>query len=191
MCIRQGGEPTLLGVDFFRKAVEFQKKYGADKKIENAFQTNGVLLNDDWCSFFYEHQFLIGLSIDGPEKFQNRYRLNRGRRGSFSEVMKGLEYLIKHSVDFNTLTVVQKHNSYFPLEIYNFLKEIDSRFMQFVRIVERISAKPNKEGLQLIGPDYINGAHVSEWSVEPMQFGNIVSGIFDEWVRKDVGQYYG
>jgi uncharacterized protein len=186
----QGGEPTLLGVDFFRKAVEFQDKYGADKQIQNAFQTNGVLLDDEWCTFFHENNFLIGLSIDGSEEFQNRYRLNKGRKGSFSQVMKGLEYLKKHNVEFNTLTVVQKHNSYYPKEVYNFLKEIDSRFMQFIPIVERISSEPDKDGLQLIGPDYKNNSQVAEWSVEPQQYGKFLSDIFDEWVRNDVGQYY-
>jgi len=186
----QGGEPTLLGVEYFRKVVEFQHKYGPDKQIENAFQTNGVLLDDDWCSFFRENKFLIGLSIDGPKEFQNRYRLNKGRMGSFNQVMKGLDYLKKYNVEFNTLTVVQKHNSYYPLEVYNFLKEIGSRFMQFIPIVERISSEPDKDGLQLIAPDYKNDAQVSEWSVEAVQFGNFLSGIFDEWVHNDVGQYY-
>ena len=186
----QGGEPTLLGIDFFRKSVEIQQKYGVGKNIENAFQTNGVLLNDEWCSFFKEHNFLIGLSIDGPEEFHNQYRLTKGKKGSFKKVMAGLEYLKKHDVEFNTLTVVQKQNSQQPLEIYNFLKEIGSGFMQFIPIVERTSTTRTAHGLHLISPDSKMEARVTEWSVLPKLFGVFLATIFDEWVRNDVGKYY-
>jgi uncharacterized protein len=186
----QGGEPTLLGVEFFKKAVELQNKYGSGKNIENAFQTNGVLLDDTWGTFFRENKFLIGLSIDGPEELHNKYRLNKSGKGSFKQVMKGLEYLKKHQVEFNTLTVLQRDNSQHPLEIYSFLKSIGSRYIQFIPIVERVSAKATNGGLQLIPPDYKDEALVSEWSVLPEQFGVFLRTIFDEWVRHDVGQYY-
>lgn len=186
----QGGEPTLLGVDYFINAIELQQKYGHNKQIENTFQTNGVLLDDAWSSFFKENNFLIGISIDGPEKYHNHYRLNKGRKGTFNQVMNGLDYLKKHGVEFNTLTVVQDHNSLCPLDIYNFLKEIGSRFMQFIPIVERIALVPDKDGLQLIGPNNGNEASVAKWSVEPTQYGVFLCSIFDEWVRKDVGKYY-
>ena len=170
----QGGEPTLLGVDFFREVVNLQNKYKNGKKIENAFQTNGILLNDEWGEFFMENGFLIGLSIDGPEPLHNRYRLNKGGKGTFKQVMKGIEYLKKHDVRFNTLTVVQRDNSYHPLEVYHFLKEISEGYMQFIPIVERISGKGEENELKLVSPNYSAAADVSEWSVEPLPFGDFL-----------------
>lgn len=186
----QGGEPTLLGVEYFRKVVEFQSKCADGKRIENAFQTNGILLNDEWCEFFAQNKFLIGLSIDGPREVHDRYRVNLGGGASFDEVMRGLEYMKKHAVDFNTLTVVQRHNSHYPLEVYRFLKEVGSGFLQFIPIVERVAALPTSEGLNLVAPDYSGKAEVTEWSVEPLQYGTFLCAIFDEWVRNDVGRYY-
>jgi uncharacterized protein len=186
----QGGEPTLLGVDFFRQVVNLQNKYMNGKKIENALQTNGILLNDEWCEFFKENDFLIGLSIDGPESLHNRYRLNKGGKGTFKQVMKGIEYLKKHDVRFNTLTVMQRDNSYHPLDVYHFLKEISEGYMQFIPIVERISGTDEKNELKLVSPNYSAAANVSEWSVEPLQFGTFLCDIFNEWVRQDVGKYF-
>jgi uncharacterized protein len=186
----QGGEPTLLGVDFFRNIVNLQKKYAGGKQIENAFQTNGVLLDDEWCEFLAENKFLVGLSIDGPRKLHDSYRVDKGGQPTFDRVLRGLEYLKKHGVEFNTLTVVHRKNSYFPHEIYRFLKEIGSRFMQFIPIVERIAAVPDPSGLVLIGPRDTERAQVSGWSVEAPQYGKFLSSIFDEWVRHDVGRYF-
>ncbi len=186
----QGGEPTLLGVDYFRRVVELEKKHAGGKRIENGFQTNGILLDDAWCEFLAENRFLVGLSIDGPCKFHDKYRLYKGGRATFGDVMRGLELLKKHAVEFNTLTVVQRHNSYHPLEVYNFLKDAGSGFMQFIPIVERIGEHPAPDGLVLLRPDSSDAARVSEWSVEPMQFGKFLGAIFDEWVHKDVGKYY-
>jgi uncharacterized protein len=185
----QGGEPTILGVDYFRKVVEFQKKFADGKTITNAFQTNGVLLDDEWCKFFSENNFLIGISIDGPEEIHNKYRVNKGNSPTFDQVIKGINYLKKYKVDFNTLTVVHRENSYKPLEVYNFLKEIGSGFMQFIPIVERIAENP-KDGLNLVSPIFKDSASVTDWSVEPIQFGNFLCAIFDEWVRKDVGKIF-
>lgn len=186
----QGGEPTLLGVDYFRKVIEFQQKHAAGKTIENAFQTNGVLLNDTWCEFFAQHNFLIGLSIDGPEALHDQYRVHKGGQRSFAEVMRGIDFLKKHEVEFNTLTVVQKENAYHPLEVYDFLKQIGSGFLQFIPIVERVSQRPDTNGLSLVSPVYTNSASVSDWSVEPRLFGRFLCAIFDEWVRKDVGKIF-
>ncbi len=170
----QGGEPTLLGVDFFRKAVEFQKKYAPEGvRITNSFQTNGVLLNDEWCSFFKEEGFLIGLSVDGPEELHDRFRKDKGGKGSFRRVMKGLEALKRHEVEFNTLTVVQSDNGSHPAKVYRFLKEIGSWFMQFIPIVE---------------PEH--GGSVSYRTVRPKQWGAFLNGIFDEWIRGDIGTIY-
>ncbi len=186
----QGGEPTLLGVEFFQKAVEFEKKYADGRRIQNAFQTNGVLLDDQWGEFLAENKFLVGLSIDGPRQLHDHYRVDKGGQPSFKRVMRGLKYLKKHGVEFNTLTVVQRHNSYRPLDVYRFLKEAGSGFMQFIPIVERVAKTPGSDGLVLISPDFGPAAEVSDWSVEPVQYGKFLSAIFDEWVRKDVGKYF-
>lgn len=186
----QGGEPTLLGVDYFRKVVELQKKYADGKKIENAFQTNGILLDDCWGEFLAGNRFLVGLSVDGPRELHDRYRVDKGGQPTFDRVMRGMRYLKKHGADFNTLTVVQRDNSCHPLEVYRFLKEVGSVFMQFIPVVERIAETPGQEGLVLIGPRSRQEAKVSEWSVEPEQYGKFLCAIFDEWVRHDVGQYF-
>lgn len=186
----QGGEPTLLGVDFFRKVVDLQRKYADGKRIDNAFQTNGVLLDDQWGEFLAAEGFLVGLSIDGPRSLHDYYRVDRGGAPSFDRVMRGLGYLKKHSVEFNTLTCVQRHNSRHPLEVYRFFKEIDSTFMQFIPIVERVAPQPNLDGLVLVSASSDRPAHVSEWSVEPAQFGTFLCTIFDEWVRQDVGNHF-
>lgn len=169
----QGGEPTLLGVDFFRRAVELQKKYGRGRRIENAFQTNGVLLDDEWCRFFKDNQFLVGISIDGPEEIHDHYRVDRGGAPSFQRVMRGLEALKRNEVDFNTLTVVSRANQDHPLEVYGFLKAIGSLVMQFIPLVER-------------DPD----GKVQEFSVEAEPYGKFLTSIFDEWVRHDVGRHF-
>lgn len=185
----QGGEPTLLGVDFFKQVVELQKKYANGKTIENGFQTNGVLLNDTWGEFLKVNNFLIGLSIDGPEEVHNKYRVNKGGKPTFKNVIRGMDFLKKHEVEFNTLTVIQRDNSNKPHEVYRFLKEVGSGFMQFIPIVERIADKPNPEALNLVSPRSEN-AQVTEWSVEPEQYGNFLITLFDEWVRNDVAKFY-
>jgi len=186
----QGGEPTLLGLDYFRKVVEFEKKYASGKRIENALQTNGVLLDDLWCEFLAENKFLVGLSIDGPGELHDRYRVDKGGQPTFDRVMRGLRYLKKHGVEFNTLTVVQRYNSHHPLAVYHFLKEVGTGFVQFIPIVERIADSPAGNGLTLISPSFEAPAKVSPWSVEPAQYGKFLCAIFDEWVRHDVGRYY-
>jgi uncharacterized protein len=168
----QGGEPTLLGVDYFRKVVALQQKYASGKTIENAFQTNGVLLDDEWCEFLATAKFLVGLSIDGPQRLHDRYRVDKGGAPTFDKVMRGLRLLKRYRIEFNTLTVVQRDNSQYPLEVYRFLKEMGSGFMQFIPVVERVADQ------------------VAEWSVEPLQYGKFLNAIFDEWVRHDVGRFY-
>ncbi len=186
----QGGEPTLLGIDYYKRALEMQQKYAGEKKIENVFQTNGTLLNDEWCEFFAKNDFLIGISIDGPEHIHNHYRVNKAGEPSFDKVMHGIDLCKKHKVEFNTLTVVNDYNQDYPLEIYHFLKRIGSQFMQFIPIVERTADDPKKTPLQLVSPDYKESAHVTDWSVNPKKYGDFLIKIFDEWVRSDVGKYY-
>ena len=186
----QGGEPTLLGVDYFRNIVTLQAKYANGKRIENAFQTNGVLLNDEWGDFFAEQNFLVGISIDGPRQLHDAYRVDKGGQPTFDRVVRGINFLKKHAVAFNTLTTVHRKNSYNPLEVYHFLKESGSGYIQFIPIVERISTHTTQDGMVLVSPSFSEHAKVSDWSVEPVQFGRFLSTIFDEWVRNDVGQTF-
>jgi uncharacterized protein len=183
----QGGEPTLLGVDFFRKVVELQKKFADGKIISNAIQTNGTLLDDEWCEFLAAHNFLVGLSIDGPSVMHDAYRVDKRQQPTFGQVMRGLELLKKHRVEFNTLTVVNRINSQAPLEVYRFLKSIGSQYLQFIPLVER---KSKSAGLTLAEPPRPRDPAtppVTDWSVEAEQYGIFLCAIFDEWVRHDVG----
>ena len=186
----QGGEPTLLGVDYFRRVVELEKRYANGKEIRNAFQTNGVLLNDEWAELFRENQFLIGISVDGPRELHNAYRVDKGGQPTFDRVMRGIETLKRNKVEFNTLTTVHRANADHPLEVYRFLRENGSGFMQFIPIVERIAHQVTSEGLKLISPDFSGAAGVAPWSVDPRQFGRFLCAIFDEWVRRDVGRTF-
>ncbi len=185
----QGGEPTLLGLDFFKKAIEFQQQYAQGKHIQNAFQTNGVLLDDAWGEFLARNGFLVGVSIDGPQPIHDRYRLDKGGQGTFTRVMRGIEILKKHGVEFNTLTCVQRQNARQPLEVYRFLREIGSGYMQFIPVVERTAETPT-EGLALAVPGRTQEAPVTDWSVNPEEYGRFLCTVFDEWVRTDVSKVY-
>ncbi len=187
----QGGEPTLLGVDFFRRVVALQKQYcPPHKRISNALQTNGTLLNDEWCEFLRENNFLIGISIDGPRHLHDQYRLDKGGKPTFDKVLKGLALLKRHRVEFNTLTVVHRSNSRRPLDVYRFLRDEGAAFMQFIPLVERVGG--NRE--IFAAPPELNGAEesspVTRWSVESLAYGEFLCAIFDEWIRHDVGQIY-
>lgn len=186
----QGGEPTLLGVEYFRRVVQLQQKYGEGKKIHNALQTNGTLLDDEWGEFLAQNKFLVGVSIDGPRELHDCYRVDKGNAPTFDRVLRGIAKLKWHGVEFNTLTVVHHKNSQHPLEVYRFLKETGSGFMQFIPVVERRAAVADPNGLVLIQPSARAAAEVTEWSVEPLTYGKFLSKIFDEWVKKDVGRYY-
>ena len=186
----QGGEPTLLGVGFFQSVVELQSRYACGKTIQNALQTNGTLINDEWGEFLQENRFLVGVSIDGPRELHDFYRVDKGGAPTFDRVLRGISKLKEHGVDFNTLTVVHRRNSEYPLEVYRFLKEIGSGFMQFIPLVERKTNVPGPDGLVLIAPSFDGSAEVTDWSVEAKTFGTFLSRIFDEWVKNDVGRYY-
>ncbi len=169
----QGGEPTLLGIPFFEKALQMQEKYRReDMKILNALQTNGTLITPEFARFFRDNNFLIGISIDGPEDLHNRYRKNAEGKGSFAAVMGGLENLKSQGAEFNALTVVQKDNGNHPEEIYDFLKEIGVVHMQFIPIVET------------------EGNKIGGRSVTPAQWGNFLQRVFDRWLAGDIGQIY-
>jgi uncharacterized protein len=190
----QGGEPTLLGVDYFRKIIELQRKYADGKLIENALQTNGTLLDDEWCAFLAEHKFLVGLSIDGPREVHDVYRVDKKQAPTFDAVVRGIELLKKHRVEFNTLTVVNRTNSQKPLEVYRFLKSIGSGFIQFIPLVERLPQTRLKVlGLDLAEPSLMNEDErppVTEWSVRSVDYGQFLITIFNEWVRRDVGRVF-
>jgi uncharacterized protein len=186
----QGGEPTLLGVEFFRTVVALQQKYADGKTIHNALQTNGTLLDDEWGEFLAEHRFLVGLSIDGPQELHDHYRVDKGNAPTFDRVMRGLAKLKEYQVDFNTLTVVNRQNCMFPLDVYRFLREIGSGFIQFIPIVERRAIETEPNGLILIQPSFERPAEVTDWSVEPLAYGQFLARIFDEWVKKDVGRTF-
>jgi uncharacterized protein len=180
----QGGEPTLMGVDFFRHSLELQIKYQKPgTRIENTFQTNGVLLNDEWCRFFHENSFLIGLSLDGPKDIHDTYRKDKGGHGTFDRVERAARLLQKHRVEFNILCTVNRKNADHPLEVYRFFRdELGARYIQFIPIVERIN-EYGETGLQ-------EGNRVTERSVRPEQWGRFLNSIFDEWVRRDVGRTF-
>jgi len=186
----QGGEPALLGVDFFRTVVELQHKHAAGKSVHNALQTNGTLIDDEWGEFLAQHNFLVGVSIDGPRELHDSYRVDKGSAPTFDRVMRGISKLKKHNVEFNTLTVVNRRNSQHPVEVYRFLREIGSGFMQFIPIVERRAAALDPNGLILIQPSYNEPATVTEWSVESGQYGRFLARVFDEWVKRDVGRCF-
>jgi uncharacterized protein len=167
-----------------------QQKYADGKTIHNALQTNGTLIDDEWGEFLAERKFLVGISIDGPRELHDHYRVDKGNAPTFDRVMRGLNKLKSHKVEFNTLTVVNRHNSQYPLEVYRFLKEIGSGFIQFIPVVERKAAEPQSNGLVLIQPSFGHPAEVTDWSVEPLAYGKFLTRIFDEWVKKDVGRYF-
>ena len=184
-----GGESLLRGIDFYKKAIKLQQQYGRGREIANSIQTNGLLLNDEWCRFFKENGFLVGISLDGPEKLHDCYRIDGGGRGTFARVMRGVELLQKHQVEFNTLSVLHDRNVRYPLEVYRFFKEIGSRYMQFAPIVERLGSRD--DGLELLtATDQPDDSEIASWSVNPIDYGNFYIKVFDEWVRQDVGQYY-
>ena len=188
----QGGEPTLLGVEFFEKVIQLQGQFAGGKTIFNAIQTNGTLLDDAWGEFLAANRFLVGLSIDGPAEWHDALRVDKRQQPTFPAVMRGLEVLKKHGVEFNTLTVVNRLNSQHPLELYRFLKSIGSSFIQFIPLVERAAVPEMRAaGYYFAVPPWPgvaeNTAAVTPWSVEPEQYGRFLCAIFDEWVRQDVG----
>jgi uncharacterized protein len=186
----QGGEPTLLGVEFFERVVELQQRYAGGRRVSNALQTNGTLLDDRWCEFLARHQFLIGLSIDGPRRLHDAWRVDKQDRPTFDAVMRGAELLKRHKVEFNTLTVVNRTNSQHPLEVYQFLKQMGSQFLQFIPLVERLGNAPG----ELSPPPQLTVVEANQvaapWAVEPRQYGQFLIDIFDYWVRHDVGRVF-
>ena len=184
-----GGEPLVRSRAFYEKALALQQKHAAGKQIENALQTNGTLLTDDWCRFLAEHRFLVGISIDGTEEMHDRYRLSRSGRGTWRQVMHGIELLTRHRVDWNAMAVVNDHNVRQPLEFYRFFKSIGCDFLQFTPIVERFYR--HADGRLLASPiEGLTTAEMAPFSVAPEAWGEFLCALFDEWVRRDVGTFF-
>ncbi len=184
-----GGEPTLLGIEYFRKALTLQKKYAGEKEILNSFQTNGTLITDEWAEFLAENHFLCGLSIDGPKKFHDNHRRFPNGQGSWEKVVECARLFRKHGVEFNTMSVVNASNSKEPATVYEFLKSIGSRFMQFTPIAERIALDPANP-LSIVDNRYNKATTVMEENVSATDWGNFLCRIFDIWVKNDVGTYF-
>lgn len=196
----QGGEPMLRGLEFYRRVVSLQKQYAkSGQRIENDLQTNGVLMDDAWAAFLAENRFLVGLSIDGPREIHDRFRINKGGAPTFDKVMAAARLLQKKGVRFNTLTCVHRYNATKPLDVYRFLRnELDSRTIQFIPIVQikgfetTAPANWDRDRIPVLGSPQARPGHpdsiVTDWSVDPDDYGYFLSRVFDEWLRKDVGR---
>lgn len=183
-----GGEPLLRSIDFYRKALSLQQKYAGSRRIDNVIQTNGTLLTDEWCEFFAQNHWLVGISIDGPQPDHDHYRLTAAGKPSWKKVMQGIKLLKKHGVEWNAMAVVNAYNANHPMEFYRFFKENGCQFLQFTPIVERLTRHEDGRTLaSLADKDEIS---LSEASVAPEQWGYFLCAIFDEWVRKDVGKIF-
>ena len=183
-----GGEPLLRSIGFYRKALSLQQKYAGGRRIDNVIQTNGTLLTDEWCEFFAQNHWLVGISIDGPQPDHDHYRLTAAGKPSWKKVMQGIKLLKKHGVEWNAMAVVNAYNANHPLEFYRFFKENGCQFLQFTPIVERLTR--HEDGRTLASLADKDEFSLSEASVAPEQWGYFLCAIFDEWVRKDVGKIF-
>lgn len=178
-----GGEPLIAGLDFFRKAVMWQQEYRGGKLIENTLQTNGILVNDEWCEFFHEHHFLIGLSLDGPEDIHDSFRRDKGGQATFARVLHAVQLMATHSVDFNILCTVNAHSTGRGKEVYHFLRNL-SPFIQFLPVLEYVNDKGH-----IVSPGTPE-AQPTPYSIHPEAFGQFICDVYDEWVRADVGRIF-
>ncbi|MCI1640522.1 MAG: anaerobic sulfatase-maturation protein [Bacteroidales bacterium] len=191
-----GGEPLVLGLDFYKKALILERKYAKGKTIHNTIQTNGTLITREWADFFAANDFLVGISIDGPEDIHNKYRKDKGGGPTFDRVLRGLDMLFRAGVQFNTMSTVNKASEGRGLEVYKFLKSLGSRFMQFMPVVEHVkfpldkTGKPMKKARPHIVDPSEERAVLANWSVGDVAFGTFLCDIFDYWVRNDVGEYF-
>ena len=191
----QGGEPTLMGIDFFKQVIKLQKSFAGRKTITNSLQTNGTLLTEKWCRFLKKHNFMVGISIDGPKEVHDLYRRDRKGNGTFDRVIRGLKLLQKHKVDYNVLASVARDTAKQPMEVYRFFKDQGIEFIQFAPIVERMPDSISRmHELRLAGPPTLDSEEkqkeVTPWSVIPDEYGDFLIAIFEEWVRNDVGSVF-
>lgn len=178
----QGGEPTLMGLPFYRRAVELQRRYAGGKTIVNTFQTNGMLIDDAWADFFRQHNFLVGISVDGDAVLHDEWRVSRSGKPTHAKVEQAINCLARHGVEFNTLTVVNQTNMHHPQRVYAYLKSVGSRYMQFIPLVER-----KMESENALAHPHDRQTIMTSWSVDALQFGHFLNTIFDIWIREDIG----
>ena len=183
-----GGEPLVRSIDFYKKALALQKKYARGRCIDNVIQTNGTMLTDEWCEFFAQNNWLVGISIDGPQEYHDHYRLTTTGNPSWQKVMHGIELLKKHHVEWNAMAVVNAYNADHPLEFYHFFKDNGCQYLQFTPIVERLTKHQDGRTLASLADD--KEIPLADFSVTPKQWGNFLCAIFDEWVRNDVGKMF-
>ena len=183
-----GGEPLMRSIDFYRKALELQKKYAHGKQIDNVIQTNGTLLTDEWCEFFAQNHWLVGISIDGPQEYHDHYRVTPAGKPSWEKVMQGISLLKKHRVEWNAMAVVNAYNAEHPLEFYHFFRDNGCQYLQFTPIVERLTEHEDGRTLASLADD--REIPLADASVTPQQWGNFLCTIFDDWVRHDVGKTF-
>ena len=183
-----GGEPLMRSIDFYKKALALQKKYARGHRIDNVIQTNGTMLTDEWCEFFAQNNWLVGISIDGPQEYHDHYRLTTTGNPSWQKVMHGIELLKKHQVEWNAMAVVNAYNANHPLEFYHFFKDNGCQYLQFTPIVERLTKHQDGRTLASLADD--KEIPLADFSVTPEQWGNFLCAIFDEWVRNDVGKMF-
>jgi uncharacterized protein len=191
----QGGEPTLAGLEFFKRVIELQRPLTRQKTIRNAIQTNGTLLDDTWCRFLKRHDFMVGISLDGPKEIHDRYRRNRKGRGTFERTMNGLRFLQKHQVEYNVMACVARETAAKPLEVYGFFRDAGVEHIQFTPIVERMpDATTAGLGLRLAAFPSLDRqeqqTEVADWSVLPKAYGDFLIAVYEEWVRHDVGKIF-
>lgn len=183
-----GGETLMRPLSFYEKVVRLQRQYAQDRQIDNVIQTNGTMIDDRWAQFFHDQGWLVGVSIDGPEEFHDEYRRNKTGRPSWRQVMKGINCLNKHQVEWNAMAVVNDFNADYPLDFYQFFKDIGCHYLQFTPIVERISTHPDGRHLASMADDV--QAELADFSVTPEQWGHFLCTVFDQWVRNDVGSTF-
>ena len=183
-----GGEPLMRSIDFYKKALELQKKYAHGKQIDNVIQTNGTLLTDEWCEFFAKNHWLVGISIDGPQEYHDHYRVTPAGKPSWEKVMQGIQLLKKHRVEWNAMAVVNAYNAEHPLEFYHFFRDNGCQYLQFTPIVERLTEHEDGRTLASLADD--REFPLADASVTPEQWGNFLCTIFDDWVRHDVGKTF-
>ncbi len=184
-----GGEPLVMGLDFFRRAVELQRIYACGRRIENTLQTNGTLLDERWCAFFREHDFLIGISIDGLKEIHDGFRRTKNGEATWDRVVRGVRMLQQFGVDFNTLSTVNRLSEGRGAEVYRYLRdELACRYMQFLPVVEHVVGKAGDRP-RIVPPEY-EGAHLAPWSVSGAGYGQFLCDVFDEWIVRDVGEVF-
>ena len=183
-----GGEPLMRSIDFYKKALALQKKYAHGKQIDNVIQTNGTLLTDEWCEFFAQNHWLVGISIDGPQEYHDHYRVTPAGKPSWEKVMQGISLLKKHRVEWNAMAVVNAYNAEHPLEFYHFFRDNGCQYLQFTPIVERLTEHEDGRTLASLADD--REIPLADASVTPAQWGNFLCTIFDDWVRHDVGKMF-